>query len=159
MSHPITLPREIATLPDFAPEIVFKHLGGVTPHLPVVVPFFVCSFMDVLPQRVHQVKFNLRHFELTGVLDVKVSSQLPSFGGKLLTSSDLGEHPVFRDVSKPFSGSGTTLQFPWRVTGWNLVQALWAWLTKGAVTAKCWGTLSEFIFQKEFHVDAKVPVR
>ena len=162
-----TIPEEIAELPPFEPEVISKEIGPVKPEAPpIVMPYLAVLFMDVTPKKVHDVKvsWHILPWEtaLKGTLDVEVSCVLPSLAGGILNNSDLGGRKVLRDASKSFGSmplESVTIEFPWRVKGLDIARAIWAFLTGGRVPAKIWGTLSEFIFAKDFNVSANVPVR
>ena len=157
-----SISEEVAALPTFEPEVISKELGAVKPEFPLAMPYLAVFFMDIAPKKVHDVKVKWWPPELRGILDVEISSQLPSIMGGILNNSDLADREVLRGVSESFSSlplSSVTIPFPWRVSGLDIVRAIWAWLTGGRVRAKCWGSLSEFIFSKEFRAEAWVPVR
>ena len=160
---------EISALPLLEPEIVSKKIGAVEPPFAPPappIPFLTTFLMDITPKLVHnvQVSWSLLPWEtaLVGVLDVEVSCVLPSFMGSISNNFNLAGSEVLRDVSKSFSASplgSVTVPFPWKVTGWDLVWSIWGWLTTGKVLVRCWGSLGEFVFTKDFTVEAWVPVK
>ena len=161
-----SISAEISALAPFKPEVVSKKIGAVKPEFPLATPYLAIFLMDVTPKKVHDVKVTWAilpwETALQGILDVEVSCLLPSLMGSILNNSDLAARRLLRNVSKSFNSlpfSSVTIPFPWKVTGLDIVRAIWAWLTGGRVLSKCWGRLSEFIFTKDFNVEAWVPVR